>query len=587
MTATRAARIERELIHELYAHGLRASLITLVISSLIVGAMWTLLPHTLLWIWYALVVVNQVVRLVLVRAFNLKNPDGDDLRRWARHYTVGTIIGGTLYGSVALLMFPYLNAVWQAFLTILLSGMASGSITTNAYHPPAMNAYLITALLPMSMQFALSGTLEHGLLAFTTGFYLVMMLSFGRSEAQLIRRSIEFGHENLDLIEALKIKTKLAEDAQQKAEQASLAKSKFFTAASHDLRQPLQALELFASSMKKSQYAPDEAHKLDQMLLSVGALSSLFDELLDISKLDAGYVQPALVHFSAVALFARLNVIFSPLAQERKIKLRFFNTNATLYTDPVLLERILGNLISNAIRNTAVGGVLVGCRRRGTALCLEVWDTGIGIPADKFEPIFDEFYQIANPERDRRHGLGLGLATVRRLAALLNCRISLDSRLNQGSVFRVEVAAGDATQVVSAGAIVEETAPDVNILRERVILIIDDEGAVRAGLTEVLETWGCRVVATSSTADALAALSRQGLMPEAMIADYRLREHDNGINAIAAVRKKFDVNLPALLISGDTAVELFKAAQENNLPLLQKPVRAAKLRATLAHFFSR
>ena len=397
-------------------------------------------------------------------------------------------------------------------------------------------------------------------------------------------RSFTVAHENVELLEELRRKTELAEAAQRKAEQASLAKSQFFAAASHDLRQPMQALGLFAASMRETKREPEDARRVDQILSSVDALDSLFDELLDISKLDAGYVKPAASHFPAQALFERLKNAYTPLASKTGLALHFEDAGAVLHTDSVLLERVLGNLISNALRYTSAGSVHVRCEPKGERIAIAVSDTGPGIPRDEHERVFDEFYQLGNPERDRRKGLGLGLATVKRIGQLLGCRVTLDSEPGKGSVFAIEVPLGDPAQVAPAHA--APSAADMDALRGKVIAVVDDERDVREGLAELLAMWRCKPVAAASVRELLEQLELSGVRPDALIADYRLREHESGAGAIAALRARYGAALPALIMSGDTTPEIFQVAREQRLPLLSKPVRAARLRAALQHLLS-
>ena len=397
-------------------------------------------------------------------------------------------------------------------------------------------------------------------------------------------RSFTVAHENVELLEELRRKTELAEAAQRKAEQASLAKSQFFAAASHDLRQPLQALGLFAASLRETKREPEDARRVDQILSSVDALDSLFEELLDISKLDAGYVMPAASHFPAQALFERLKNTYAPLASKTGLALHLDDAGAVLNTDSVLLERVLGNLISNALRYTSAGSVHVRCEPKGERIAIAVSDTGPGIPRDEHERVFDEFYQLGNPERDRRKGLGLGLATVKRIGQLLGCRVTLDSQPGLGSVFAIEVPRGDSTQIASAP--VAPSAADVDALRGKVIAVVDDERDVREGLAELLAMWRCKPVAAASARELLEQLELSGVRPDALIADYRLREHESGAGAIAALRARYGAALPALIMSGDTTPEIFQVAREQRLPLLSKPVRAARLRAALQHLLS-
>jgi signal transduction histidine kinase len=310
--------------------------------------MWHSVSHTVLWGWFALYVGNLVVRMAMVRAFRRENPAGARLRVWARRYTIGMAFAGAIFGSSAWLMFPHAAPLAQIFLIVTIKGMAAASITANAYHPPAMRAYVLTMLLPLLLRLVYEGSFEYGLLAVAVSLYLAVILMFGRNSAALIRKSFTVGHENVGLLAELRAQKELAEAAQRKAEQASLAKSQFFAAASHDLRQPMQALGLFAASLREAKRDPEDARRIDQILSSVDTLESLFDELLDISKLDAGYVKPAPSHFAAKTLFDRLETAYAPLARRSGLALSFEDGGAEVHTDAVLLERVLGTLIANA-----------------------------------------------------------------------------------------------------------------------------------------------------------------------------------------------------------------------------------------------
>jgi CheY-like chemotaxis protein/anti-sigma regulatory factor (Ser/Thr protein kinase) len=264
--------------------------------------------------------------------------------------------------------------------------------------------------------------------------------------------------------------------------------------------------------------------------------------------------------------------------------LRFEPADAVLHTDSVLLERVLSNLISNALRYTPAGSVEVRCRPRGDGVAIEVADTGPGIAREEHERVFDEFYQLGNPERDRRKGLGLGLATVKRIAQLLGCSVTLDSQPGKGSVFAITAPRGDRAQVIAPP--VPQTAADLDALRDKVIAVVDDERDVREGLAELLATWRCKPVVAASARELLELLELSGLRPDAVIADHRLRERETGLGAVAALRERFGAWLPALIMSGDTTPEIFQMAREQQLPLLSKPVRAARLRAALQHLLS-
>jgi signal transduction histidine kinase/CheY-like chemotaxis protein len=579
----RELRVEHDRVHALYAQGTSGSIVSAVVGTLVVAGLWSSSPHALLVAWYAALLADKAARILMVRWFRRENPQGERLSVWARRYTVGIVAAGVILGSAGPLLLPHASPLAEALLLVVLIGMAAGSITGLAYHPPAMIAYPVTTLLPSVLHLLLKGTLEHALLALAIAVGLAAVLMFGRNQAGLIRRAITVGHENADLLAEVRAQKELADAARRKAEQASLAKSQFFAAASHDLRQPMQALGLFAASLRETKRDPADARRIDQILSSVDTLESLFDELLDISKLDAGYVKPAPSHFPARVLFERLETAYAPLARRSNLVLSLDHSDAVLHTDAVLLERVLGNLIANALRYTPAGSVRVSCRDAGERVAIAVADTGVGIPREEHEKVFDEFYQLGNPERDRRKGLGLGLATVKRMTQLLGCRVTLDSAPGRGSVFAVEVPKGDAAQVAPTSG--EVSAEDVNALHGKVIAVIDDERDVRDGLAELLGQWRCKPLVAASTAELLHQLGAE--RPDAVIADYRLREHQTGVGVARALRERYGAALPVLIMSGDTTQEIFTAVREHRLPLLSKPVRAARLRAALLHLLSR
>ena len=580
-------RAARDLADGLYRQGVTASIVSAVIGAVIVGVMWQRVPHAVLAGWYALVLANQVARVALMRAYKRARVAGAERFApgpWLRRYAWTMAAGGAIFGSVAFVMFPVGDALGQAFLVVIVFGLAAGAMPANAYFRPALLAHAFLMLLPMILRLAAEGGREYGTLSFTTAFGLLVILAFGLRQAAVLAESVALRYQNVDLIDELRSQSELARAAQRSAEQASFAKSQFFAAASHDLRQPLQALGLFAASLREAGMGPDGERRVAQILNSVDALDSLFDELLDISKLDAGYVKPALAHFRLGGLFERLQNTYAPLARKAGLTLAFRETGEVLHSDSVLLERVLGNLIANALRYTAQGGVEVRCRAQGANCVIEVADSGPGIPAEEHERIFDEFYQLGNSERDRRKGLGLGLATVKRIAQLLDCRVALESAPGKGSVFSIAVPLGDVGRIAPAAAV--PSAAEVDALQGRVIAIVDDERDVREGLMELFATWRCRPVAAGSAEELLARLEVGALRPDVVVADFRLRDHATGVAAIEAVRARYGAALPALIMSGDTSSEIFAMARERKLPLLSKPVRAARLRAALQHLLT-
>ena len=336
---------------------------------------------------------------------------------------------------------------------------------------------------------------------------------------------------------------------------------------------------LFAAALVEKVRDPQTLSVVNNIYASVGALESLFNELLDMSKIDAGAIRPNIVDFALHPLLDRLHMDFEPEAFEKGLRLRIHAGDVFAHGDPLLLERILRNLIGNSIRYTERGGILVGVRRRGAQLRIEVWDTGIGIPADQQTKIFEEFYQLGNPERDRKKGLGLGLSIVKRISQLLDHPVSMRSVSGRGTVFRIDVPAGQEAD--QAGAAVAAALPSVGFAGA-LIMVIDDEVAVREGMATLLGGWDAEVVTCAGIDEALAAARALRRAPDLIVTDYRLREDTTGAEAIRIVRENFGAGIPAIMVTGDTAPEHIETAKSLGYHLLLKPVMPAKLRSLIS-----
>ena len=352
---------------------------------------------------------------------------------------------------------------------------------------------------------------------------------------------------------------------------ANQAKSKFLAAASHDLRQPIHAQGLFLEALACSGLSATQDAILSSVRAASEASAGMLNTLLDFSRVEAGVVEPQIRSFHLQPLLTRIENELAPQANAKGLVYRSRETHAAVESDLALVELILRNLISNAIRYTEHGGVLVACRARGEQVLLEVWDTGIGIEPSQQREIFREFHQLGNPERDRNKGLGLGLAIAQGLARVLGHELSLASTPGHGSVFRLILPIARAA-VVSDDM---ETAHSHARVLDLRVLVIDDDEAVRAGMAQLLRGWDCACVAVESIAEAKAAA--RACRPDIVISDYRLREHRTGVEAIAALRAEFGADLPALLITGDTAPERLREARASGVPLLHKPVSPSLL----------
>lgn len=367
----------------------------------------------------------------------------------------------------------------------------------------------------------------------------------------------------------------------EEAEKANLAKSRFLAAASHDLRQPMHALGLFIADLARKEHSADNRYLIDRIAASAEAMENLLDSLLDISKLDAGVVPVSIQTFALGPVFERIEGDFASAARDRGLRLRICPTSLWIESDPLLLERILLNLISNALRYTPRGSVLVAARRRGgNRVRIEVRDSGPGIPKEAQDAVFQEFVQLDNPARDRSKGLGLGLAIVRRLAELLGHTVGLRSAVGRGSIFHIEVP---QARPVDAPSVTHTQQHD---LTGEVVAMVDDDALAQQSLAGLLRAWGCFVVAADSLEGLFDALDETGVEPRIIISDYRLPGDKDGLDVIASVRACYNPRMPGLLLSGDTGPETLRQATDQGIPLLHKPVRPARLRAALTHLLS-
>ena len=373
------------------------------------------------------------------------------------------------------------------------------------------------------------------------------------------------------------LEQKIAERTRQLAA-ANLAKSRFLAAASHDLRQPVHALGLYVAQLRESRGAEARERLVAKIETSSALVSELIETLLDLSQLDAEAVTPQVAEFGIQTLFNRLEGAFSGAAQTEGLRLRVRPSSVRVATDPLLLERILMNLAANAVRYTREGGVLIGCRPRAGKARIEIWDTGIGIPSDQIERVFEEFFRAHRDADERSRGLGLGLAIVERLAALLQLRVDVRSVEGRGSVFAVEVPLASA----ASGAAPATVAPQVQVRFDGALaLVVDDDGDARDAVAGLLASWGWRVVAAAGGDDAIAGLAAAS--PDVIITDYRLAHDELGTEVIRRVRLACGTDVPAVLVSGDVTVEIREVAHRGSLHLLHKPLQAARLRALLQH----
>jgi signal transduction histidine kinase len=360
---------------------------------------------------------------------------------------------------------------------------------------------------------------------------------------------------------------------------ANLAKSRFLAAASHDLRQPLHALNLFVAQLRSEVDPAERSRVAGRIEAAVDNMNGLFNALLDISKLDSGALKPNVSDFPIDSVLKHMLTTFAAAASEKGLNLRIVPSSVWVRSDAILLERILLNFLSNAVRYTESGGVVVGCRREGTKLRVDVYDTGPGIAEGQQRNIFNEFYQLVPKEKGGRDGLGLGLAIVERLGALLDHPIGLESNIGKGSRFSVTVP---TVRIPAAGPrrVTVQTKSPTDALRGKSIVVIDDDMLVLDAMRGLLEQWGCSVLTAKSAQEALEGMD--GGRPDLIISDGHLQEGETGIEAIARLRRALGVPIPAFLISGDISPDRLEEAKAAGHHLLHKPVSPVALRAIVS-----
>ncbi len=489
---------------------------------------------------------------------------------------------GLSWGSLGYLVLYWGTSDSVIYAIGIISTVSSGALGLGAPLYRAYLTYLTCAIGGVMMAVALAGGPVVLPALLLTGVYYLLTCLQARTADRATRRSIALKLENERLVSQLRAESQRALAAQEAAEKADRDKSRFLAAASHDLRQPLHAMGLFLESLQRSPLNEHQQTVLRHAHAASGAAAEMLTTLLDYSRLEAGVVKARPEAFAVQPLLTALEQQFGVQADATGLVYRTRETSAAAFADRSLVDLVMHNLISNALRYTTRGGVLIACRTRGRRLALEVWDTGAGIPEHQWENIFHEFHQLGNPERDRRKGLGLGLAIVQRLVHEMKTSVELRSRPGQGSVFRLWL---DRWQ----DALEDDAAPALNAsgLRGLTVLAIDDDEAVRLGMRTLLQSWGCECLTAQSSADALDVLDMlDDVTPDLIITDFRLRHEETGKQVLQALRAYLGTPVPAIILTGDTSPQRLRDAQSTSAMLLQKPVSTAQLRDAMVQIIT-
>jgi two-component system, sensor histidine kinase len=551
-------------------------------------------PAPKLWVWVAYHVAMLVASIVGFKLIDLNRMNAHNAHRYGHWLTGFAFLRSFSWAIAAALFFPHLDFAGQTIFLALMCALTIGAATTAIAYFSSFVAFVVGALIPLALLFIAQsetrskalgvGLLLGWLLILQAGRRLNRWLTDASARKLVLERTTSELQRKQAEADAAHRESELLREA---AEKSSHDKTRFLAAASHDLRQPMHSLALYLEAARERNQDPMVDGLLQKVDQSVKSLDALFESLLDVSRLDSAVVTPKRIRFAIAPLLQAIEARFAAAAKEKHIVLRVRTSAHWALSDPALLERIVSNLVSNAVRYTHAGGVLVGVRSEGTRLRIEVWDTGVGIPHEKLEDVFKEFVQLNNPERDRRKGLGLGLAIVDRLSKLLDHPVTVRSRPRAGTVFTVSVPCVRAPASTPAPTETIRRSP-LRFLSPPSVLLVDDEVDTLEATMTALEFMGCDVFPAANTADALATFHRMmgtAPAPHVVISDFRLGTDDgNGLELIERLRQQSKTRVPAVLLTGDAA--LFDAfGQRRDVPadvqLLSKPASSAQLTAAI------
>jgi two-component system, sensor histidine kinase len=543
-------------------------------SAGLVAVLWHTGQGNALLLWLLAVYMLTGLRWWVRRHFNKLGAHFDP-QHWIQVAVQFTAASGILWGFAGVVFFSTDPMVLMV-LTTFLAAMVAGAVSSHACHTPAYAAFALPASMPFIARCFWENTPFFWVLGTVAFVYVLINVNYGRNLQNMVIQSIRLRFQNAELIGELTLQKRVAE-------QASIAKTRFLAAASHDLRQPVQAIELLVDALGEDLANHPSKGLLDRIQEAGYGLRNLLNALLDSAKINAAAITAKPRHVQLAPLLKRISNELSTQAQHKGLDIRVAKTKACVYTDPALLELILRNYVENAIKYTPEGRVLIGCRKQGGQIRIEVHDTGIGIPASAQETVFQEFYQLGNPERDKAKGLGLGLYIAHSLGKLLNHDIGVNSTVGKGSMFYVTVPQGSASHLMDEPSRMQ--AGGKTPLTGKTVLLIDDDDLVRASVTEMLNRWQCSTIAAEDAETALRILMARGRMPDAIVADYRLRNKSTGVQAIQSLQAQLG-NVPAVILTGDTAPSRIQEARNSGFLILHKPLSGVQLRSTLSELMS-
>lgn len=507
---------------------------------------------------------------------------GGEVQPVFRVWAATSLINGALWGVLSLIQIRPGGLPAETLLHVALCAVGMGSTLHLSGHFWLQRAHTVLALVPLIVRDVWAGGALHLQLAAMCAVVVVYTLLLNANHAKAMVELILQRRRNAELIEALRVENQAKDEARRLAEEASAARTRLFAAANHDLRQPLQAVSLLSQNLAQARQMEQVHETAERIQSCVESLGDLVDGMLELAQLDASVIRPREETFAMAGLLREALDAHRPLAAAKGLRLQGPETDLWVRSDRRLVLRVLNNLLSNAIRYTQQGDVTVRLKQEGARLMVAVADTGIGIATDQRKRIFDDFYQVGNPARDRRHGLGLGLANARRIGELLGLDLALESELGRYSVFSFWLPVTPPPSVPGASSAAVELPAD---LLHKKILVVEDDETSRMAMVDLLASWGCDIQATASSRQALQVVE-DGFSPELVIADLRLGDGLDGLGLIEHLRLRSAQPLPAVLITGDAVSNEVRQTQRGPLTLLRKPVKPAQLRALVQQVFA-
>jgi len=517
--------------------------------------------------------------------------------RTVKQVAVNAMLIGVVWGSTAWIIIPAPSFQQDAIVLVSICMVLTGAAGSQAVYGPLVRSFALTFTTVFAVGLISHGDAIYALLGMGYFAYCAATLHYCKNQEQAISTAIELSMRNEQLMKLQVLQRQEAEDARSRAEvargdaeaalvlaeRADRSRIGFIAAVSHDLRQPMHALVQYVGHLKRLPIDRQAASTVEKIDKSVEAMEDLMNAVLDFSKISMGSIKPRMESFDIALLMRDIDTQMRPMAQAKNLRLLLSAASSYVYSDRVLLERIIRNIAQNAIRYTESGTVRLRARRHGEITRIVVADSGIGIGAGDKEKIFDEYYQVQNVARDRSKGLGLGLAIVRDLSALLGHNIRFKSIHGKGSSFAISVGNSVPPVVISTPLQRGWQPRSDDYVRGAVVVLVDDDALARDGLEMTLTDFGCNVISAASGQAALEKLRQAEAPPQMIVSDYRLAGGENGVTVIASIRRLCDAifctqaELPAIVISGDTSPSEMGHVLGAELEMIHKPVSTERL----------